>query len=476
MGNVCFGGGRAATYTRTDSTPSNPSREGRAQASAQSAAGSSAAQGPLEGLPRRQALPSSARQARVAIGAALKRPDRTVCVDVQVPRPPDAGTPEQRSTMDGRITLKRSNDRGRTSIEIGSSLYHMPPLQIVEGDEATSPRSTAVGILSSQLSEMTIGKPRAPSGRFNPELPGLPESSRLSDRQIELIGVARWPSAEHNLEDDPSNRQYGRRFHATARDAADRIAHGHITSWRQLWQFASSARHSWALQGGNQGEHLRLNRFAAGYPRHEAGFATPMRGRYEYVAQRVWRMRHELPIQANELLPLIRRSHDVPDDFMSHRVFRASDSINGTPVALTKLMVPNGDTSDFRTPIAEEFRRQKFSTANPYMMEHTKPELVQPITNHVEHLFEALVSSPPEEEQALRQLGEIHWWMAHAMPDSRGSAAKTELCIRAIAGAMGMELPPFEHGVIPDLEAFMTDRETYADNYANLFEHGRQSP
>lgn len=108
-------------------------------------------------------------------------------------------------------------------------------------------------------------------------------------------------------------------------------------------------------------------------------------------------------------------------------------------------------------------------------LEHTDPELVQPITNHVEHLFEELMGSLPAEDQAIRQLGEIHWWMAHVMPDARGSAARTELRIRAIAGAMGMELPPFEHGVIPDLEAFMTDRETYAEDYANLFEHDRQS-
>lgn len=472
MGNVCFGGGRAATYTRTDSTPSGPSREGRAQAAAQSAAGTS---GTFEGLPRRQALPSSTQQARVAIGAALKRPNRTVCVDVQVPRPRDAGTPEQRSTMDGRITLKRSNDRGRTSIEIGSSLYHMPPLQIVEGDEATSPRSTAVGILSSQLSEMAIGKPRAPSGRFNPELPGLPESSRLSDRQIELIGVARWPAAEHNLEDDPSNRQYGHRFHATARDAADRIANGQITSWRQLWHFASAARHSWALQGGNQGEALNARRFAGGYPRDEPEYGTRMTGKYEYVAQQVWRMRRELPVQTNGLIHLIRQNHDVPDDFMSHRVLEANDKINDTPIKLTKLLVPNGDGSDFMTPIAGEFQEQHFLPAYPCVIEHTDPELVQPITNHVEHLFEELMGSLPAEDQAIRQLGGIHWWMAHAMPDARGSAAKTELCIRAMAGAMGMELPPFEHGVIPDLEAFMTDRETYADNYVNLFEHTRQS-
>lgn len=476
MGNVCFGGGRSVGHVPAGSTQSGRPREGRARASDQAAAEPTAIEGSFDGLPRRVAPPSSDR-ARAAIGAALKRPDRTVCLDVQAPRPEDAATHDRRNTMDGRITIKCSDVEGRTTLKIGSSLYDMPAVQTIDSAESElSPRSTAVAILASHLSEMTVEKHRRPSGRFNPQLPGLPGISRLSERQVELIGVARWPVAEYNQESDESNRQYGRRFHATVCDAVERIANGHITSWRQLWQFASAARHAWAFQGGgHQGEDLHASRFAGGYPRHETGYATKMAGRYEFVAQHVWQLRNQLPIQSNELIPLIQQSHSVPDDFMSHRVFEAHDHINGTPITLTKLMVPNRDGSDFSTPIARELQRQRYSTAYPCMMEHTEAELVQPITNHVEHLFEELIRSLPDEGQAIRQLGEIHWWMAHAMPDARGSAAKTELCIRAIAGAMGMELPPFEHGVIPDLEAFTSDRETYSANYSNLFEQRRQA-
>jgi hypothetical protein len=64
----------------------------------------------------------------------------------------------------------------------------------------------------------------------------------------------------------------------------------------------------------------------------------------------------------------------------------------------------------------------------------------------------------------------MHWWLAHAMPDLRGSAAKTELGMRAVAAAHGMDLPPFRRGVIPDLEAFVTQRNAFSEGYPALFE------
>jgi len=56
------------------------------------------------------------------------------------------------------------------------------------------------------------------------------------------------------------------------------------------------------------------------------------------------------------------------------------------------------------------------------------------------------------------------------MPDKRGSAAKTELCVRALANAHGVELPPFGRGVIPDLEAFVRSRTEFVASYAAMFD------
>ncbi|KPW29860.1 hypothetical protein ALO59_02558 [Pseudomonas amygdali pv. mellea] len=60
--------------------------------------------------------------------------------------------------------------------------------------------------------------------------------------------------------------------------------------------------------------------------------------------------------------------------------------------------------------------------------------------------------------------------MAHAMPDQRGSAAKTELCVRSIAQARGMDLPPMMLGIVPDLEALTMPLKDFVKSYEGFFE------
>ncbi len=53
------------------------------------------------------------------------------------------------------------------------------------------------------------------------------------------------------------------------------------------------------------------------------------------------------------------------------------------------------------------------------------------------------------------------------MPDTRGSAAKAELCVRSLAQARGMDLPPFKPGFVPDLEAMVRPRADHVNGYAS---------
>jgi hypothetical protein len=73
-------------------------------------------------------------------------------------------------------------------------------------------------------------------------------------------------------------------------------------------------------------------------------------------------------------------------------------------------------------------------------------------------------------EPIMKRLGDLHYLLAHAMFDPRGSAAKSELFIRSLAIAAGIELPPFKAGFVPDLEAFLSSRENFIANYSNVFE------
>lgn len=77
--------------------------------------------------------------------------------------------------------------------------------------------------------------------------------------------------------------------------------------------------------------------------------------------------------------------------------------------------------------------------------------------------------------QLLNALADIHWLSAHAMLDKRGSAAKTELAVRALAHANGHELPPFRHGIVPDIEAFLRTQEDFRASYKRFFERSART-
>jgi hypothetical protein len=60
--------------------------------------------------------------------------------------------------------------------------------------------------------------------------------------------------------------------------------------------------------------------------------------------------------------------------------------------------------------------------------------------------------------------------LAQTIFDLRGSSAKSELFIRSLAVASGVELPPFKRGFVPDLESFVLSIDEFVKNYSGSFE------
>jgi avirulence protein len=112
---------------------------------------------------------------------------------------------------------------------------------------------------------------------------------------------------------------------------------------------------------------------------------------------------------------------------------------------------------------------QARQTRAPFRINHTSVANARRIMDHAESLFGRVLSPAIPHVEALATLGELHWWLSHAMPDKRGSAAKAELCVRSLAQARGMDLPPFRPGFVPDLEAMIRPRAEYMDGYAGAF-------
>ncbi|PPV07585.1 putative type III effector protein XopAH [Xanthomonas bromi] len=476
-------------------TPQSPERRDAPQAPP-----TAGAAGPLSGLKRhvRKALPGlccsgaketantsegashrapamqPANAALAGLEMALSRPGETVTVGLQRRRPSHALTPEQRTSSDAQLQLLYAKEQGARRLHIESSLFHEPGAQSVTTHgsktllKAAASAALAPGMQGLDHMFTSVSPP------IRHALPGPGAESKLSPTQVALTGVARWPDPRVNQESTPANQRYGRRFHSTAREGGARLASGQIQTFRQLWDFAGAARHSWATQqtaqtaGPGNPKLGNAQPFAAGYPR-QTDVGTPLTKHYAYMRPRV------------RQLPLVRKANDLvadtgqpmPDGFMAHDVFEMVGELNGEKIGLTQLgLAVNPD--DFHHPRARQGRERHDgrieTSAFPFFIQHTSCELVQPIMNHVEHLFGDLVARPHDPAELMPALGNLHWWMAHAMPDPRGSAAKTELAIRALANAHGVELPPFARGNVPDLEAFVTDRESFSARYADLFE------
>ncbi|MCC4618061.1 hypothetical protein LL972_19035 [Xanthomonas campestris pv. asclepiadis] len=476
-------------------TPQSPAR-----GDAPPARTTAGAAGPLSGLKRkvRKALPGMlcsgakettngseaeshqamtmqpANAALAGIETALSRPGETVTVDLQRHRPSQAPTPEQRISSDVQVRLLYAEEQGARRLHIESSLFHEPATQSVttHGSKPLLKAAASAALAPGMQGLDHMFTSVSPPDRH--ALPGPPAESKLSPTQIALTGVARWPHPRFNQDSTPENQQYGRRFHSTARDGGARIASGQIQTFRQLWDFAGAARHSWATQqtaqpgGAGKPHQGNAQPFAAGYPR-QINVSTPLTEHYAYLIPRV----RQLPLvrQANGLVA--DAGQPTPDGFMAHDVFEMAGELNGEKVPLTQLrLAVNPD--HFHHPLAQQGRAGHEgvveTSAFPFCIRHTPFELVQLIMNHVENLFADLVAPGHDPAELMPALGNLHWWMAHAMPDLRGSAAKTELAIRALANAHGVELPPFARGNVPDLEAFVTDRESFSARYADLFE------
>lgn len=399
------------------------------------------------------------------MGKARREPMTKVVVGLRHAKPMGQDEGIRPSTTDSHLTLRYRKDAAKQRwLDIETNRRGVPAAQTLGPfrSKAALVRA-AVGEIEPLLTGMSAEAPSVASSSPGVHIVGPPRKSGLSETQVRLIGVARWPDPQYNQEDSVISHWYGGRFHRDVRHAASRIASGQIANFRQLWTFASDARYEWA-KIRNDDERLD---FASKYPRaHKA--MTPLDWRYEYLAKRL-----DSEQRSGQRRMAIEGGvfSDISDpDFAAHRVFQAKDMLGGQEIELTTLRIAV-NPSDFDDEDVQDFREKSpCPRAFPAAIQHTAPENIAPVMNHVESIFGDLVRTPRPPAKLMEALADVHWWMSHAMPDSRGSAAKTEMAVRAMAAAHGIELPPFKHGIVPDMEAFATDRASFRATYVQMFE------
>jgi avirulence protein len=400
-----------------------------------------------------EALNGSAQDghlARSALQLALDRPGQTIELELALHgRSPPAHPPPDR-------TLSLRYQPG-TGVALSTSAPSAGALSFGIRDPSVlgAQADIIAGLLDrvSSLDRFQVTRVRVDPPPVRTGLPGPSPASGLTDEEQSLVGVARWPDAACNREHDPRQQAYGRSFREASRDAGAQLAQGRIRSLRELWTYAQDWRGRQVATAQDD------RRFGLGSQRRSDGVGssdmTALVGPYAYLRDR-YKPRTDGVLEYPERIS---------------RRYAIHDAIDGQRIALSSISIrTHWDEASARKFLAS--RRQEAEPSDappPFRINHTSPANAQRIMAHAESLFTRALAPTLPPSEALATLGELHWWIAQAMPDSRGSAAKAELCVRALAQARGMDLPPFAHGVIPDLEAITRLREDFVAHYASLF-------
>ncbi len=104
---------------------------------------------------------------------------------------------------------------------------------------------------------------------------------------------------------------------------------------------------------------------------------------------------------------------------------------------------------------------------------HTRITNIQRIWQHINLLLDATIKLKSTENNSyklnyiLGLTAQIHWWITHAMPYRRGSAAVGDMLSKVILSYHNINTPYWKIGIAPDLEAFCTSLDIYIKNYCS---------
>ena len=279
-------------------------------------------------------------------------------------------------------------------------------------------------------------------------IPDVPIASGLTIKQKQLVGVMRHPENFYNREARKVNQQYGLAFAASVETAATGLASGEITNFDALWQYATNWRVKLAMSNGPGGVLSGRDDFGMRRKSSQENAWTPCTGCYAYVVTR---------LQENLRTKIGRNT------FTSHtHSYRTKNG--ASPITMTIVMA-----------LAPE-PAIKTITDSQFAMVHGPGENVARMLVHAQTLAtEYMAIDPLQQTQRMKKLGELHWVLVQAMPNRRGSAACSELVVRALALASNNELPPFKRGFVPDLEAIATPCRAFKAIYRDSFERNQDA-
>ncbi|MCC4635886.1 XopAH/AvrB family type III secretion system effector [Xanthomonas dyei] len=305
---------------------------------------------------------------------------------------------------------------------------------------------------------------QAVQGTATNYLHGPAKYSKLSSEEQSLVGAARWPDDApglniSNKSNTQENKRYCKSLYKASRIAGGSIASGQINSFNDLWQKATQ----WRLSRIPSGDASKGDFAAERMP--NTRFVTSLRPPYHSVIERA----RNHPDAETELY------EGEYFKGIEVKVYRQYGAISGgiIPMTTVSAAVDNNAISAVLRNIPKDKSqqaRESMAPSHPNMITHTGAEYIKTIKDHLESLYLQAIDPSLEKHEALELIARLHWWAASGAPDKRGSAAKAEFAARSIASAHGIEMPPFRHGIVPDIEAMLRSESQFVVDYPNFFE------
>lgn len=302
------------------------------------------------------------------------------------------------------------------------------------------------------------GVASAPSSPATPTVRRPRFQATAAERQ--LFGVARWPEVCSPADAVENNLQYGMAFYKESRRIGQRIKQGRYDNIVYLWSDCRTWRANYENRFGGKDPQFGRSRLGV-----STVYTTPIvpGERYGYMADRIF----ALP-GAKRTIEHVPRFLDGTSDMMEtvpvlQVGYTATTTLRGRERRLTQLLA-------WFEPDGSPLRGRPGEPMQSGLMVHTSSSELSRLRVDSDNLFKAVIEPGRSQEQRLQTMADLHWLLAHSMPDQRGSAAKSEMLVRAVGYSVGIELPPFASGIIPDLEAFLTPREEFVRRYPDLFD------
>ncbi len=270
--------------------------------------------------------------------------------------------------------------------------------------------------------------------------------------------MALWLKPPGEAHMNAEDRRYGAEFHAASQRIGADIATNRVATFRQLWGKCREWRVA-QFDLAQSANRLRECETVAGPSEMRIAFSqlreddceTPIAGVYNCLHARI--------------LTAAGDDRYNRDGERIRRVVQQTVTLNDEVRPLTEVFAYANNRGE-----ATPRQRVPWAVLLYGGMRHTRVQHLESLDRRVETLFaQTLIPANTSPAQRLNRLAEMHWLLAHAMPDYRGSAAKSELAIRSMAMALDMELPPFREHIAPDLEAFVTPLDEFISKYASEF-------